>query len=163
MLTFGTGYYEPNSIQFGFLTFLNGVGAVSPSASRLLFLKLVMSLLFPLTVAVAYFQQVKSSRLMQLSWINLAVGAAYMYLFYEDGNRFLHANFTWNGEIALFVLYAVSGIIFLKQWFINAESRAPGSREWLVLAIFCLHLICGVFWYYLHVGGGAAAWFEMWQ
>ena len=53
----------------------------------------------------------------------------------ESGERFIHGNFLWSGYIAIFVLYAASLVVLLRQ--------EKGRGMVLCWALFGLHVISG--------------------
>ena len=68
------------------------------------------------------------------------VGLAISYLFVQE-TALLDGNFVWCGQIACFVLFAVSTVFLLRQ-------GRGDWRLWVCLAVLALHLVCGLVWYH---------------
>jgi hypothetical protein len=112
--------------------------------SRFLLLKFLLSILFPLFVLLLYYKHaVKDIRLI-LTWITFFFGAFFTYFIAESGDRFLHGNFTWSGEITALLLFCSSTVFFIEQLKINRFKANFLSIFW------ALHALSGIF-YYLYV------------
>lgn len=83
--------------------------------SGFLGIKFVLSILFPLCLAIALPRQVFEDYRMLLAWSTFIFGAAYSYFLVEAGPRVLDGNFTWSAEISLFLLFVVSTLFFLEN------------------------------------------------
>lgn len=118
--------------------------AVMSSGSSWLMVKFFLSIAFPLAVFLAYFREALSHSRLQFAWIGFTIGAAYTYLLAESGPRMLHANFTWSGQITIFILLAVSAEFFCEQ------IRLKGLRDRSRMIAF---IVCTVF-FILHVLSG---------
>jgi hypothetical protein len=110
----------------------------------LLALKLVLSILFPLWVVLTHWSAAARDQELRLAWGTFAVGAVHAYALAESGPRLAHANFLWSGQVAVFVLFAVSTAFFARQW-----SAGDASRRWrptvvAACALFVLHVASGV-------------------
>jgi len=82
-------------------------------------------------------------------------GAGQLYLFAETGERMYHGNFRWSAQIGLFILFAWSARLLLRQpvEFLRG-SRASRALAW---GIFGLHLLAGlVYAAYCWIGPGYA-------
>lgn len=140
------------------LTYGGGEGgvAVAPLAVLRLWgatdlpLKFLLSILFPLAVALLFPRQVLASAALLVSWATFACGAAFTYLLAESGERLAHGNFGWSGEIALFVLFVASTLLVLR---IATRPAGRGVRPRLALCglAFAVHLVSGVLWYGVHL------------
>ncbi len=105
--------------------------------SRLILgLKFLLSIAFPLAVAVFYRRAAFADLGVILGWLMLAAGAAQMYLFAESGMRRYDGNFWWSAQIALFLLFVVSVRLFIAQF-----KREP--RAYITGAILALHVVSG--------------------
>ena len=107
--------------------------------------KLLLSVLFPLLVAVAYFKRIHLDLRVQLAWLQFAFGLLYMYGLSERP-RFDAGNFTWSAHIALFILFVVSTLVLIEQTL--ADDRSPWrrlfwSRATACYAVLLLHVIAG--------------------
>ena len=112
--------------------------------------KFVLSVLFPLTVALLFPRRVLASAALLVSWATFAGGAAFTYLLAESGERMAHGNFGWSGEIANFVLFVASALLVLR---IASRPAGRGVRPRLTLCTlaFAAHLASGVLWYGVHL------------
>ncbi len=126
-------------------------GAINPLADDHLLLKLVLSALFPAATAIVCWPAARRDRHLHLAWLAFGLGAFYTYFLAESGERLGHANFTWSGQITLFILFVASSICAIR--FIRESSGA--RRGLLLAAIFGLHLVSGWHWYQIHMN---AAW-----
>ena len=85
------------------------------------------------------------------------VGAAFAYLFYEEGPRFWHGNFLWPGYSVVFVLMFASMLFFCRMYSSRIQRKSTGkfkllglsltSREAFVLFLLGLHVISGIAYY----------------
>ena len=63
-------------------------------------------------------------------------------------------NFTWCGQIAVFVLFVASAVFLLGWATRDAPRRSNGMTASLAVVglVFVLHLVSGLEWYGLHTG-----------
>ena len=120
-------------------------------------LSIVMAMLFPLTVLVLNFKELKRNATFRLAWQIMLVGFLTFLLLYEKGFRFSHLNFSWGYMHGLFFIFMISILQMIK----NAM-----KKENLIYKLFLIpelynyvyHLTCGIifFWYVFqgnNVGG----------
>ena len=127
---------------------------LNPSAATDLPLKLVLSILFPLAVYLCCLRQARATLYLNLAWLTFGFGAGYTYLLAEAGADRGLGNFTWSGQISVFVLFVASAV-FLFGWATRAAAqRSGGATASLVVIglVFVLHLVSGLEWYGLHTG-----------
>ena len=140
---------------------------INPNAPNDMFLKFLLSILFPLLVYIFYFKAAVKTLYLNLAWVVFAFGAAYMYLLAEGGERLAHANFTWSAICALFILFIVSTTFLIQQtrWKmvlpsqtdspIEARSFNSGLLSWakisILVCVLGLHIISGIYWYHVHI------------
>jgi len=111
-----------------------------------LLVKFLLSLVFPLTVAIAYFPQARRDPRFVLAWLQCAFGLIFVYFVAEDP-IFGAGNFTWSGQIALSILFVVSLLILVERTLDGAASRwritiaTPAAA--ICYAAFLLHVIAG--------------------
>jgi hypothetical protein len=117
---------------------------VMRNSSGWLLAKFILSAWFPLLASAVYIKELRSSICMLLAWLTFIFGAGYTYLVAEGGWRIFHGNFTWSGEITLFVLFTATTFFFFKQ-----RDPASSQKEWavLLLAGFIPHIICGLIYF----------------
>lgn len=122
-------------------------------ASSWLFLKFLVSILFPLCVYFAYFKKSVQDVGLNFAWLVFLIGAAYTYLLAEDGDRLFAGNFAWSGQITSFVLFVISVRFFIPQEAGRVLGKLldkPGKRFWGCVAVLGAHLISGMVWYFAH-------------
>lgn len=144
---------------------------INPDAPNGIIWKFLLSILFPLLVYVFYFKAAVKSVYLNLAWVVFGFGAAYMYLLAEGGSRLPDANFTWSAICALFILFIVSTAFFIQQIQVkrgrfgeafSAEQSQkarteywrgliPSARLTIVIVVFALHTLSGIYWYYIHI------------
>jgi hypothetical protein len=118
----------------------------------LLFLKFILSILFPLLVYVMNSPQAKKDLALNFSWLLFIFGAFYTYFFAETGERLQDANFGWSGDIANFVLFVNSLIFFLQQSKpLHTYQNNFSYKRFILWFAYSLHIISGIFWYYSHL------------
>lgn len=120
--------------------------AVMNSYSAFLLPKLLLSLLFPLTVLFSYFREAIRDNGLQLSWFACLVGCFYTYFLAESGPRMLQGNFSWSAQISLFILFAASAKLLLKNSANHAE-RLEKTKLFTCTAALTLHLFFGIAFY----------------
>jgi hypothetical protein len=127
---------------------------LNPDAATNLPLKFVLSILFPLVVYLFCLREARGSFYLNLAWLTFGFGAAYTYLLAEPGADMGFGNFTWCGQITVFVLFVASAA-FLLGWATRAATPRSGrvTASLVVIAVvFALHLVSGLQWYGLHTG-----------
>lgn len=123
-------------------------------AADFLGFKVVLSLLFPLSVAILYFKQAFANITLRLAWLVTGVGLFYGYLLAEQGPRLAHGNFLWAGQMAGLILFVTSLLFLIEQnrdifdrW-LGQKQAPPWNYSLLIcLAVFVLHVANGVLWY----------------
>jgi hypothetical protein len=118
---------------------------VMKNSSDFLLVKFLLSIWFPLIVLIAYWKNALEHFPLRLAWLTFFFGASYTYLLAEGGWRIFHGNFTWSGEISLFILFVVSVLFFFEQIKIK-----PISKKWttVLIAFFLPHLVSGFIYYW---------------
>ncbi len=140
---------------------------INPNAPNDMFLKFLMSILFPLLIYIFYFKAAIRTSYLNLAWLVFAFGTAYMYLLAEGGERLAHANFTWSAICALFILFIVSTTFFIQQirWKVIDPNREDhpieprsSSSQFLsrvkisiIVCVLGLHIVSGIYWYHIHI------------
>lgn len=115
---------------------------------KLIFLRIVMSVLFPIVVYAAYVRPARRDFSLNLAWLSTMIGIFYTLCFVETGARLPAGNFGWSAQITIFILFVVSMSFFLRQIYDLETRRFRLNRTaGLCLAVFALHLISGLLWY----------------
>jgi hypothetical protein len=115
-------------------------GAVWQSFSGNIPVSIILGLAFPVYVLLVKIK--RSTRMMQLAFINLICAIFIFYFLKENGDRATHANFSWTYMFAMFFMFlaAVDALYFQK----------PTTNKGILLIgniLFSLHLICGVIFF----------------
>jgi hypothetical protein len=97
------------------------------------FLKLPLSLAFPLVVTVAYGLSFR----LQMAWLYAVFAIAYAVLLAESGPRLAQGNFAWTAQTGMFLLYVEAGLVI--------ASRRDASIRWKICAgAFAVHVVSGL-------------------
>jgi hypothetical protein len=129
--------------------------AVMTQRSSWLFPKFLLSILFPVSVCIAYFKKVQQSTALSLSWFTFFFGSFYTYMMAESEN-FNDGNFLWSGQISLLILFISSLKFFILQIKESIELNGLqklGAKPILNLGVLVLHFICGIPWYFVYFIG----------
>jgi hypothetical protein len=106
---------------------------------------LVLSIAFPLGVALTRWPASRRDGRLMLAWLVFGLGATYGYLLAEAEPRTGDGNWLWSGQVTLFVLFAES-VLFLRSPARHGSPSTAGERRALAV-LFALHLVCGLVWY----------------
>lgn len=123
---------------------------VMSALSKWLPAKLLLSTLFPCAVLFCYFRAAIRDRQLVFAWLTFLIGAFYTYFLAESGPRMLQGNFIWSGQICLFILFVATALFFARE---QAQGKVcPGLfstwRALLCSAIYCLHVVSGIIFYF---------------
>ena len=113
-----------------------------------IFLKLLLSSLFPLAVLVMYPRKVIQHTPLILVWGIYGAALAQAYLFNQSGPQFNHGNFVWGAFVALFVLFVYSLAFFIAQ---NQQANGRDTRFYIGTGIYLLHVLAGLFWFWINL------------
>lgn len=105
--------------------------------------KFLLSILFPLTVTAFYWQNARRDKAMIFAWLSFAVGAFYTYFISESQNP-SNANFTWSGQITLFILFVAAAVFFFRQNTVLFAERRFKPAFLIGMVVLGLHLVGGV-------------------
>jgi len=126
---------------------LTVIGLYTSTDTLNLGMRLALSVLFPLAVVAAFPRQAARDSRVPLAWLTFAVGIAPGYLLAEGGGKASAGDFLWSGQLAAFVLFAVSAA-FLAGRLGGAGEREfrPGTlaRATACSAVFAWHVVSGV-------------------
>ncbi len=138
---FWFGFVLPGVINLGlqyYISYARGITGsgiilapfqMEKSFSDWLLLKFLLSCLFPLIVLWLARARLLSDSALLAGWTVFLAGIAQNYLFAEAGARFSHGNFRWSGQIALFLLFAVTVRWLLLQ---VKRSGSPSKKARLI-------------------------------
>lgn len=104
----------------------------------------LLSLVFPVSVLIAYKEQLKNDEILKFTWILL--GFAYLVsILFTEIERPAFGNFSWQVIMVQYLLYAVS----LRLYLSNTLTQNPQLlKNRIVLGVFSLHFITGLFYIY---------------
>ncbi len=121
---------------------------VEGTYSHFLWIKFFLSALFPLVVLVIARRYLWKDSDLLVGWAGFLSGAAQFYLLAEGGERLLHGNFRWSGQIMLFLLLVVAARWLLRQKILpNTLTLAEKVTSY---GAYLLQLAGGIA-YYVHV------------
>jgi hypothetical protein len=145
------------SVQF-WLTYSSGNNGLANEASRIMFLPFVvvlkfsrpvmifpyfvLSVLFPLSTYLLFYDDARKDRIMNLSWVVFLVSIFYYYFLGESGSRLYDANFFWGAQISLLLVF-----IFSVRMLINHYDKLMArSKKYLYVCgfIYFSHFITGI-------------------
>jgi len=116
---------------------------------------IMMAMLFPLSVLVLNWKELKRNGAFRLAWQIMITGFLSFLLLYEKGFRLEHMNFSWGYMHGLFFVFLISILQILK----NAMKRENLMYKLFLapeLVTYLYHLICGiVFFCYIYQGNNA--------
>jgi hypothetical protein len=124
------------------------IGFYSPVDPLTIAWKIVASIVFPLTVVIAFPALLRDGR-MRLAWFTFAAGAAFGYLFAEGGGQADAGNFLWSGQLAAFVLFTVCAAALVRCVSLDARTSAVWTRGAACVTALAWHVVSGV--RHLHV------------
>lgn len=154
VLLWQRAYYQATDMGSFIFAPLQVMNAYSPGS---LLPKFLLSILFPLCVAFLYIRAAGRDRMMQIAWLGFAVGVLYTYLLAESKD-YVDGNFTWSGQITLFILFVASALLLIRE---NAPLLA--RRRFTPAFVICtivlvLHLIGGLALYVANLGADWQNW-----
>jgi hypothetical protein len=118
---------------------------VEGAYSHNLALKFFLSALFPLLILIIARRSLLKDSNLLVGWTGFLVGGAQFYLLAEGGERMLHGNFRWSGQIMLFLLFAVTARWLLKEKIL--AGRMQLSEKVISYSAYLAHLAGGVAYY----------------
>ncbi|PQJ97469.1 hypothetical protein CXB77_01595 [Chromatium okenii] len=105
--------------------------------------KLVLSILFPLSLLVMFGRELLTDRLVTLAWLMFSIGTGYGWILAESGGRMFDGNWLWSGQIAAFLLFIAS-----TRFLIRLIPRINTAKRCKIAWIFLfLHFVSGLIWY----------------
>jgi hypothetical protein len=119
--------------------------SVEGAFSQHLAIKLILSIIFPLAVLVIARKKLWTDPGFLVGWVGFVVGVVQVYFLAEGGERMLHGNFRWSGQIMLFLLFAVS-----IRWWLKEKIYKSGKNLYETLAVYesyIAHVVGGIAYY----------------
>lgn len=106
---------------------------------------ILLATAFPIWVLVTNFKELKTNKILGMSWALIICGFVQGFFLYEKGYRMLDANFLWGYHHALFYLFFVSITLFISK--LKEKKLVYNIIGGLLLAA---HFASGV-WYYINI------------
>ena len=150
LVTF-VNYSDGSAISFGFFKFMTYYFPVWRIP-----IQFVLSIVFPVTVYVAYFEKARQHNYLNMSWSVFGIAVFALYFIHESGKRLYHGNFAWLSYSAVFVLIFASLQFLIEQYVRELRSGISGdyglplrlSPRMLFCALaFGLHVLSGIAYY----------------
>jgi hypothetical protein len=115
--------------------------------------KFVLSVLFPVGVLSLYWTELREDKEYLFALALLIAGLVINYGFSESGRRASDLNFSWTGQITLFIftVYSALRVIGIENLLTGVKKSANGKlsrRLTAVSLLFALHLVSGIMWYF---------------
>jgi len=120
----------------------------------------VLSILFPLIVLIWNRKELKKERSFLAMWIMAAIGFLEVFLFCEVGARAEDGNFMWGYSIAIFSIFVVSILMWVKNLFEANKSILCKGYIAVTSMVLAYHIYCGVY-FYTNLVQGVSYW--MWD
>lgn len=116
--------------------------------AKLLLPKLLLSLVFPLSVLLYFRKKVLSDPMVVISWITLFFGLMYSYLLAEHP-CFQAGNMLWSAQVSLYALFVFTTLFLLKTYSASDNDTLDILKKRKICwSLFGLHAISGVgFWF----------------
>lgn len=98
--------------------------------------KFLLSILFPLLVALLFFPEAVRDMRMILAWIGFSFGALYSYFVADGPPRTFDGDWIWSGKITLLLLFCVSTIFVLERIRTARWKTTLSSGTWVAHVAF---------------------------
>ena len=113
---------------------------VEKAFSDWIFLKFILSSLFPLIVLYIARKELLQNSSLLVGWSAFLMGVIQNYFLAEGGERLLHGNFRWSGQIGLFILFAIT-----VNWLL--KNKATLREKVAAYSAYAAHFAGGVAYY----------------
>jgi hypothetical protein len=133
----GTPVYESRITLTAPFDVLGRIGEYAPA-------KMMLSIVFPVCVAVAYWKEARRDIEMQYAWLLFLFGATFSIFLAETGPNKYAGNFLWCGEISVFVLFFVTA----KFLFRTAQSPIHKKKFAFSVTLMSAHILCGFIYFF---------------
>ncbi len=123
---------------------------------------LMLSSLFPLTVAIALWSEARTTRSWLLAWLTYLIGLLLFCTLTFSGRRD-YGDFIWGAQVALFILFVESVRVAVRHRaartaMADLGPRGRDIRSAIVMTAFGLHVAAGAMLWYQEVAHPAAWW-----
>ena len=113
--------------------------------SDFLFIKIILSILFPLYITIFFWRTVKSDFLFSYGWLLFLIGLIYTG-FFGESTALWSGNFIWSGQIACFMLFVSAASLFFSTCLI--EYQKDKAKVIIGIVLFCAHVVFGLIYYF---------------
>ncbi len=113
--------------------------------SDFVFIKIILSVVFPLYVTICFWKQAFNDFYVRYAWLLFLVGLVFTGFLGESEPYLYAGNFIWCGQIACFMLFVATAGFFFSKVFIPIEKRQLGA--WIGSALFGAHVVFGLVYY----------------
>jgi hypothetical protein len=110
------------------------------------FIKIILSILFPLYITIFFWNTIKDDFLFSYGWLLFLIGLIYAGFVGEAFPYKFAGNFCWSGQIACFMLFVSAASVFFSKCLIEYQKNKQTVIIGLIL--FCTHVICGLIYYF---------------
>lgn len=114
--------------------------------SDFVFVKIILSVAFPLYVTIVFWRKAFSDFYVKYAWLLFLIGLIYTGFFGESGPFLYAGNFIWCGQIACFMLFVATAAFFFGKIFLPLERRSV--QVWVGSSLFLAHVVSGLIYYY---------------
>ncbi|MDO9214612.1 MAG: hypothetical protein Q8Q54_07870 [Methylococcales bacterium] len=113
--------------------------------SDFILMKIILSVLFPLYIAIFFWNKVKDDFLFSYGWLLFLIGLIYLGFFGESEPFKASANFVWCAQIACFMLFVSAASVFFSKCI--TEYEKDKKKIIIGCVLFFTHIICGLIYY----------------
>ena len=113
--------------------------------SDFIFIKIILSILFPLYVTLFFWKSVKDDFLFSYGWLLFLIGLIFTGFLGESDPWKMAGNFAWCGQIACFMLFVSAASVFFSKCFVNYQKDK--KKNIVGIIFFLAHVICGLIYY----------------
>lgn len=114
--------------------------------SDFVFIKIILSILFPLYITLFFWKSVKDDFLFSYGWLLFLIGLIFTGFVGESEPWKFAGNFAWCGLIACFMLFVSSASVFFGKCFVEYQKHK--IKIIIGLILFSAHIICGLIYYF---------------
>lgn len=105
-------------------------------------LSILVSVLFPLGLTIAFWPEMRQKLLFWYAWAGFGAALAISAIFAQTGEEFSCWNFRWQTYIASYLLFMVSAMLAWEQFLQHHRQLTPRLK--FLLGLFALHLLAGI-------------------
>lgn len=111
-------------------------------------LQFLLSIAFPAAVYVLHWRKAIQHDALNVAWLAFGAACGTLYIL-SEGGYWQHLNFYWGPMVAMFILFALSIIFFVRENIdlLRTRDTAIYVRVGILLFLLALHLISGIQWY----------------